>query len=331
MGFLDDVSKIFKSAKGALESNLAKKERDLAASPQEKLDAALSDIDDPIDDPLAAVRAKIDQKTAMADAKGELSEDAAAQSKNPLAAEAKRSEEISATAGEPIAEGDSADAVNSSGGDASDASEIKAVLFDFGGVVTTSPFEAFARFEEAQGLPADIIRTINSTNPDTNAWAQFERNDVDRARFIELFGAEAKALGHDIDGGAVLDLLKGDIRPEMVDIIKECKARGFKVACLTNNISSGEAGAGAEEVGEMAKVMELFDEIIESSKVGVRKPELKFYEIACEQVGVKPSECVFLDDLGVNLRPARAMGMTTIKVVNAADAIAELKAALPVA
>lgn len=326
MGFFKDVSKVFKSAKGAVESNLAKKERDLDASPQDKLDATLSDIsdiDDGVsDDPLAAVRAKIDRKSAMADAKGELSEDAAAQAKataaedarNPLAAEAKASEEISATASEPA--GDRA------------STSIKAVLFDFGGVVTTSPFEAFAAFEQSNGLPADIIRKINSTNPDTNAWAQFERNDVDRARFIELFGAEAQALGHEIDGGAVLDLLKGDIRPEMVEMIRECKSRGLKVACLTNNISSGEAGQGSDEKGEMAKVMELFDEIIESSKVGVRKPEMKFYNIACEQVGVEPAECIFLDDLGVNLRPARAMGMTTIKVVKADEAIAELNAAL---
>ncbi len=327
MGFLDKVTKLFSSATDKLDKDLTKREQDLAATPQEKLDATLSEIDDT--DPMAAVRAKLDQKSAMADAKGELAEDAAATaaSNNPLEAEAKASEEASATASGP------GDAATTTAGDTSttESATIKAVLFDFGGVVTTSPFDAFAAFEQANGLPADIIRTINSTNPDTNAWALFERNDVDRDRFVELFGEEAQALGHEIDGGAVLDLLKGDIRPEMVEMIKECKARGFKVACLTNNIASGEAGAGLKEMGEVGKVMELFDEIIESSKVGVRKPEMKFYEIACEQVGVIPSECVFLDDLGVNLRPARAMGMTTIKVVKADAAIAELKAALPVA
>lgn len=326
MGFLKDVSKIFRSAKGALESNLAKKERDLNASPQDEFDATLSVVEDPLDDPMAAVRAKIDRKSAMADAKGELSEEAAAEAKsrNPLAAEAKASEEASATAGEhtprDVAEGEPG------------TSTIKAVLFDFGGVVTTSPFEAFAEFERQNGLPADIIRTINSTNPDTNAWAQFERNQIDRERFVTKFGEEAKAMGHDIDGGAVLDLLKGDIRPAMVDMIKECKDRGLKVACLTNNISSGEAFSGADEKqGDVAAAMALFDYIIESSKVGVRKPEMRFYELACEQVGVEPSECVFLDDLGVNLRSARAMGMTTIKVVDPETAITELRASLPAA
>ncbi len=292
-----DASDILADTKERLGSDLDKRERQMAASPTEKLDATLAELD--ATDPLAEVRSKIDGKSALADAKADLAQD-----------------------GRDAAPADTRQP------DAAPATTIKAVLFDFGGVVTTSPFEAFAAFEKANGLPADIIRTINSTNPDSNAWARFERNQVDRDQFVALFGAEASALGHHIDGGAVLDLLKGDIRPEMVDMIKECKERGFKVACLTNNISSGEAGQGSDEIGEMAQVMALFDHIVESSKVGVRKPELRFYELACEQVGVAPAECVFLDDLGINLRPARTMGMTTIKVVAADDAIAELREAL---
>ena len=79
---------------------------------------------------------------------------------------------------------------------------------------------------------------------------------------------------------------------------------------------------------EVGDVMVMFDHVVESSKVGCRKPEPRFYEIACDLLGVEPSECVFLDDLGVNLKPAKAMGMTTIKVGAAEPAIAELERVL---
>jgi putative hydrolase of the HAD superfamily len=290
------VSKALGGTKSRLEADLDKRERDLSASPQDKLDAIQAKIDR--SDPLAEVRSKIDGVAAKAEADAEIA--ALDSAKLP---------------GSP--------SVN----DASDQ-VIRAVLFDFGGVVTTSPFDAFASFEQAAGLPDGIIREINSTNPDTNAWARFERNHIDRERFVELFGEEAAALGHEIDGGAVLDLLHGDLRPEMVKAIRTCKDRGLKTACLTNNISSGEAGSGEDEPGEFGEVMALFDEIVESSKVGARKPELRFYELAWERLGVQPGECVFLDDLGVNLRPARAMGMTTIKVVDPHQAIDQLLATL---
>lgn len=200
---------------------------------------------------------------------------------------------------------------------------IQAVLFDFGGVMTTSPFDNFAALERANGLPVDIIRQINSANPDSNAWAQFERNDVDRAGFCELFEAEALALGHNIDGRAVLDCLKTEIRPFMVDALKRVHEK-FKTAMLTNNFSAGDdPGSGSH-----GDTKGLFDVIVESSKAGVRKPTPRFYELACEQLGVDPSACVFLDDLGINLKPARAMGMTTIKVVNPHVALTELGAVL---
>jgi len=196
---------------------------------------------------------------------------------------------------------------------------IKAVLFDFGGVMTTSPFDNFALLEERVGAPADTIRKINSTNPDTNAWAQYERNDVDVDGFCELFEAEAAALGYHIPGRDVLDCLKTQIRPFMVEALRKV-GQHYRTAMLTNNFSAGDdPGSGSH--GETKK---LFEVIIESSKVGVRKPTPRFYELACEGLGVEPSECVFLDDLGINLKPARAMGMTTIKVVDPHVALAEL-------
>ena len=207
---------------------------------------------------------------------------------------------------------------------------IKAILWDFGGVFTTSPFEAFARFERARGLPENFIRTINSTNPDTNAWAQFESAAIDADGFDAAFRAEAEALGHRVDGKDVLELLSGEFRPRMVAALAECK-KHYKVGCITNNMKQageGPAMAATDERAETAtQVMAQFDIVVESSVEGVRKPNPRIYEIACDRLGVRPTEAVFLDDLGINLKPARAMGMTTIKVLNVDQALGELSAA----
>jgi putative hydrolase of the HAD superfamily len=206
---------------------------------------------------------------------------------------------------------------------------VSTVLWDFGGVILSSPFEAFNRYERERGLPLDIIRTVNATDPHTNAWARLERSEIDPAQFDAAFAADAAAHGHDIPGRDVLALLSGDVRPEMVAALDTVKAAGYRTACLTNNISGEHASA--ERSDTIAAIMARFDAVIESSKVGVRKPEPRFYEIACSTLGVRPDECVFLDDLGINLKPAAAMGMTTIKVTGAAQALADLSAVLGIA
>ncbi len=204
---------------------------------------------------------------------------------------------------------------------------IRAVLWDFGGVILSSPFEAFNRYEADRGLPADFIRTVNATNPDRNAWARFERSEIDAVAFDREFAVESGALGHRIAGADVLALLAGEVRPKMVEALRRVKHAGYATACLTNNVAGG--GEGPEDRRHhVAEVMELFDVVVESSKVGVRKPEPRFYELACELVGVAPAECVFLDDLGINLKPAAAMGMTTIKVLGADQALTDLEAVL---
>lgn len=204
---------------------------------------------------------------------------------------------------------------------------VRAVFWDFGGVILSSPFEAFNRYENERGLPADIIRTVNATNPDGNAWARLERSEISPAEFDELFAAESEALGTRIPGADVLSLLHGDVRWFMVDALDAVKEAGYVTACLTNNVVSREdhgpdARGGIRE--DVATIMGRFDHVVESSKVGCRKPEVRFYEIACELAGVRPDECVFLDDLGVNLKPAAAMGMRTIKVVDPRAALTEL-------
>ena len=223
---------------------------------------------------------------------------------------------------------------------------LRAVLWDFGGVILTSPFEAFRRYESATGLPQDFIRTINSTNPHSNAWALLERSDISTKEFDELFAQESSARGHRVPGADVLALLSGDIRPNMVAALDAVIAAGFKTACLTNNMVTTNndtvttnndmvttndntvttSESSNERASELTAVMNRFDVIVESSKVGVRKPEPRFYEIACEMLDVTPGECVFLDDLGINLKPAAAMGMRTIKVADPVDAISQLAA-----
>lgn len=213
----------------------------------------------------------------------------------------------------------------------SEATPITAALFDFGGVILSSPFDAFADYERANGLPPDFIRGLNATNPDDNAWAKMERNEVSIAEFCRLFEAEAIAAGHRVDAAAILAGLRGRIRPQMVEALRRCGER-LKTACLTNNFvaPAGSADLAAENPPRMDPesfdgVMDLFDVVVESSKAGCRKPDPRFYEIACEELGIEPTEAVFLDDLGINLKPAKTMGMTTIKVVDPDDAIAELE------
>ncbi len=200
---------------------------------------------------------------------------------------------------------------------------IRAVLWDFGGVILSSPFEAFNRYETDRGLPLDIIRTVNAKNPDSNAWALLERNDVTPAQFDELFAVESEALGHRIPGADVLALLSGDVRPAMVRALDTVKEAGFLMACLTNNVVVTSPEPTPRQA-EVAAIMQKFHHVVESSKVGCRKPEPRFYEIACELLEVQPTECVFLDDLGINLKPAAAMGMRTIKVGDPTIALSEL-------
>lgn len=207
---------------------------------------------------------------------------------------------------------------------------IRAVLWDFGGVMTESPFVAFRRFEQERGLPAGFLRDINARNPDSNAWARFERSELSPAQFDAAFAGEAKAAGQEVRGLEVIDLVYGDVRPAMVAALEASK-RHFTNACVTNNVQAGP-GRGFDRNGRRARqwqaVLDRFDAVIESSRIGVRKPEPRFFELACAQLGIAPGQAVYLDDLGTNLKPARAMGMRTIKVEDPAVAIGELESVL---
>ena len=207
-------------------------------------------------------------------------------------------------------------------------SEIKAILWDFGGVFTSSPFDAFNALEAKLGVPADFIRSVNATNPTGNAWAKFESNSVSLEEFDSLFATESAALGHRINGKDVVAVLSGSLRPRMVSVLKTCKQH-FKVACITNNVKAGHGPSMTKDQNKadaVAEVMALFDLVVESSKEGIRKPDPRIYLSTCERIGVNPKNAVFLDDLGINLKPARALGMRTIKVVSEHQAIDDLAA-----
>ena len=203
---------------------------------------------------------------------------------------------------------------------------IKAILFDFGGVITTSPFDAFGEYEREAEVPSGVIRKINSINPDTNAWAKYERNEVSRDQFISSFEDEAVAFGVSLSAERVLKCLETTIRPNMVDAIKSLRT-GYKLAILTNNLQQSSNDSTVDKKSPTAHldtVINLVDDVIESSKIGARNPERAFYEEACRVINVDPAECVFLDDLGINLKPARKMGMRTIKVTSEQQALNDL-------
>ncbi|WP_295657542.1 HAD-IA family hydrolase [uncultured Nocardioides sp.] len=201
---------------------------------------------------------------------------------------------------------------------------VSAVVFDLGGVLTESPMTAFAAYEREAGLPDGLIRRLNSTDPDSNAWARFERNELDVAGFAAAFEAEAAALGHRLDASRVLAALRGELRPSMVGAVRRLRDAGLPLALLSNNV------APMERTGETGELLGLFDAIVESSVEGVRKPEPEIYHRALtrlsEAVGrpIEATDCAYLDDLGINLKPARALGFSTIKVVEPGPALAEL-------
>jgi putative hydrolase of the HAD superfamily len=201
---------------------------------------------------------------------------------------------------------------------------VSAIVFDLGGVLTESPIQAFTAYEREAGLPEGLIVRLNSTDPHTNAWARFERNELDVAGFSEAFEAEAAAAGHRVEAARVLAALRGELRPSMVAAVHRLRDAGLPLALLSNNV------APMERSGPLGELLGLFDAIVESSVEGVRKPEPEIYQRALDRLSeavdrrIEATDCAYLDDLGINLKPARALGFSTIKVVEPAVALAEL-------
>jgi putative hydrolase of the HAD superfamily len=201
----------------------------------------------------------------------------------------------------------------------------RAVIFDLGGVVFDSPLHAIARFELDFGIPAGHVNRVVVATGATGAWSRLERGELAVAAFAPLFERECADAGHPIDALAMMARI-GEAaapRPTMLAALRALRARGFALAALTNNWQA-ESGRS----GDRDELRALFDAFVESAVVGVRKPDPRIYELACEALGVTPAQAVFLDDIGLNLKAARALGMATIKVDAPDAALAELERVL---
>ena len=203
-------------------------------------------------------------------------------------------------------------------------SGLAGVLFDLGGVVMESPLHALARYERERGLPPNAINRVVAAAGEAGAWARLERGELTVATFCAPFEADCRAHGVEVDGAAVIAAIAaaGVARPAMLEAIRRIRARGLRVGALTNNWKR----EGSEDDLIPHRLRSHFDAFVESRVVGLRKPDPRIYLLACRELGVPPARTAFLDDIGGNLKPARALGMATIKVDDPQRALAELGA-----
>jgi putative hydrolase of the HAD superfamily len=207
------------------------------------------------------------------------------------------------------------------------AGSFRAVVFDLGGVVYPSPFEAFDAYERDAGLPEGSVRALIRASSETGAWAALERSEYTMREFQAALEDEARLAGLALEAEALMGRVAGGFapRPEMVHAITRLRDEGFLVGALTNNWAAPE---GTRSVGSHEALA--FDVVVESAIEGLRKPDPRIYELVLRRLDVRAVETVFLDDLGINLKPARAMGITTIKVGDPHDALRELESVLAV-
>ena len=202
---------------------------------------------------------------------------------------------------------------------------IKTIIFDFGGVVTNSPIEGFKKLEDTHGYAKGLITSINMNNPNSNAWAQSERGEINIDTFLSQFEKEALEIGQKINANEILMQLYGSLRPIMVNkIISLAKSKKYKLICLTNVLKGIKKFMPKEREEAVNDILSYFDVIYESYKIGMRKPESRIYEYIIENLAIIPNEAVFLDDLGMNLKTAKKLGINTIKVVDPEESIKEL-------
>ncbi len=207
----------------------------------------------------------------------------------------------------------------------SDSKSYRAVIFDLGGVVFPSPFEAFDRYDEANGLAPGSVRALIRTSSETGAWAALEKSELTMAEFAAALEAEAATAGFTLDATRLMTSMGSGFgpRPAMARAIERIKEAGLRTAALTNNWATADDRPGVGAHSTLA-----FDVVVESAVEGLRKPDPQIYELTLARLDVEATAAVFLDDLGINLKPARALGMTTIKVTHPDIALAELTTTL---
>lgn len=197
----------------------------------------------------------------------------------------------------------------------------RAVIFDLGGVVLGSPLHAIAGYERELGLPNNAINRVVATTAPHGAWSRLERGEISMLEFFDFFEQDCADAGWKISAREMMERMAetSKPRPKMVEAIRRIRNQGLLVAALTNNWApEGEAESATNPL------LPLFNVFVESSVEGLRKPDPRIYELVLERLDVKPQEAVFLDDIGANLKPARAMGIRTIKVETPEAALEEL-------
>jgi putative hydrolase of the HAD superfamily len=201
----------------------------------------------------------------------------------------------------------------------------QAVVFDLGGVVYASPLDVFRAYERDHGLPDRFLSEVVLADPDHGAWSRLERGELSFDEFCDAFDAECAVRGGTV---AARDLMAAvgagiEARPAMVGAIGSIRRHGLKTAVLTNNWAGDPT-----DNDRVSALGDWFDVVVESAVEGLRKPDPRIYRLVCERLEVEPAATVFLDDLGANLKPARELGMTTIKVAEPDAALAELESVL---
>jgi putative hydrolase of the HAD superfamily len=203
----------------------------------------------------------------------------------------------------------------------------RAVIFDLGGVVLGSPLHAIAAYERETGIPEGFVNRVVYETAPTGAWSRLERGELAMDAFFGAFEADCAAAGREIDARTMFGRMAeaSQPRPQMLEAIRRIRAEGLLTAALTNNWASEEDLDGTRALRPH------FDVFVESSVVGLRKPDPQIYHHACGELGIEPPDAVFLDDIGSNLKSARGLGMETIKVVEPDQALGELETLLGLA
>ena len=199
---------------------------------------------------------------------------------------------------------------------------LAAVIFDLGGVVLGSPLHAIARFEREHGIPEGFVNRVVVESGATGAWSRLERGEIDLERFYGDFEADCGRAGRRVPARPMMERIAASAgpRPAMLEAVARIRSRGLKTAALTNNWGGEGDGTRSLRV--------CFDVFVESCVLGLRKPDPRIYRHTLAELEVDAGSAVFLDDIGRNLKPARELGIATIKVDDPDRALAELAALL---
>ncbi len=195
----------------------------------------------------------------------------------------------------------------------------QAVIFDLGGVVLGSPLHAIAHYEKELGIDAGSVNRVVGTTGEAGAWSKLERGIFNLEEFFPAFEKDCADAGFTISASTMFERMAAESapRPAMLRAIERLREEGLRTAALTNNWATGDPGPNP--------LRPHFDEFVESAIEGLQKPDPRIYELVLARLGVTADQSVFLDDIGRNLKAAREMGMTTIKVDDPATALAALE------